>query len=263
MNPAGIFFAFGLALVISGWWFRAPLPVQPMKAIGAGIATLPGSTVATLTGASLATGAFWVLVSASGLSGKISKWVPKSVVAGISVGLAFALASQALKLITVDPYGAMDMIGTFSVLEKLGIVGIVGAVGIPLLSYGLSKLTRLPLILWLLALATGYAALVSPVEFRLVYSTPVAFSMPSFGIGEITLSDFAYGAIFLALPQFPVTLGNAVVSITREMNRLYPQAEITENTMMKTTGWMNVLSGCFGGIPMCHGSGGVAAYSAF
>lgn len=41
VNPAGIFFAFGLALIVSGWWFRAPLPVQPMKAIGAGIATLP------------------------------------------------------------------------------------------------------------------------------------------------------------------------------------------------------------------------------
>ena len=35
VNPAGIFFAFGMTLVVSGWWFRAPLPVQPMKAIGA------------------------------------------------------------------------------------------------------------------------------------------------------------------------------------------------------------------------------------
>lgn len=204
-----------------------------------------------------------MLVSATGLSGKISKWVPKSVVAGISVGLAFALASQALRLITFDPYGAMDAVGSFRILEKLGVIGLVGAVVIPAVAYGISKYAKFPFILSLLALATGYAAFVSPVEFGLVYSTPVAFRMPEFGIGEITFSDFAYGAVFLALPQFPVTLGNAVVSVTREMNRLYPRAEITENTMMKTTGWMNVLSGCLGGIPMCHGSGGVAAYSAF
>jgi hypothetical protein len=96
-----------------------------------------------------------------------------------------------------------------------------------------------------------------------VYSIPVAFRLPSFGLSDLTPIDFLYGAVFLALPQIPVTLGNAVVSVTHEMNRLYPQSGVTEKTMMETTGWMNLVSGCLGGIPMCHGSGGVAAYSAF
>lgn len=234
-----------------------------MKAIGAGIATLPGSTVATLAGASFATGLFWMAVSATGLSGKISKFVPKSVVSGISVGLAFALASQALKMITFDPYGAMDAIGWFQTLEKMGVIGLFGAVALPAVAYAGSRYFKIPFIIGLLVLSTGFAAVISPVEFRLVYSTPVAFVMPSFGFQDLTWTGFAYGAVFLALPQIPVTLGNAVVSVTREMNRLYPEAEVTENTMMRTTGWMNLASGFLGGIPMCHGSGGVAAYSAF
>jgi hypothetical protein len=35
MDPFGVLFAFGIAMVVCGAYYRTPFPVQPMKAIGA------------------------------------------------------------------------------------------------------------------------------------------------------------------------------------------------------------------------------------
>ena len=39
MDPFGILFSFGLAMVVCGLYYKTPFPVQPMKAIGAVAAT--------------------------------------------------------------------------------------------------------------------------------------------------------------------------------------------------------------------------------
>ena len=38
MDPAGLLLAFGAALVCCGFLYRTPFPVQPMKAVLAGVA---------------------------------------------------------------------------------------------------------------------------------------------------------------------------------------------------------------------------------
>lgn len=71
------------------------------------------------------------------------------------------------------------------------------------------------------------------------------------------------GMVLLALPQIPMTLGNAVIAITLENNRLFPQRPVTEGRVAVSTGLMNLFSGAVGGVPMCHGAGGMAAHLAF
>src|SRR5215831_21181243 len=66
MDPFGVLFAFGIAMVICGCLYRTPIPVQPMKAAGA-IATTQAAQTLTITpamvwGASLATGIVWLLL---------------------------------------------------------------------------------------------------------------------------------------------------------------------------------------------------------
>ena len=39
MDPFGVLFAFGAAMLVCGFYYRTPMPVQPMKAIGAVAAT--------------------------------------------------------------------------------------------------------------------------------------------------------------------------------------------------------------------------------
>ncbi|MEJ2061550.1 MAG: putative sulfate/molybdate transporter, partial [Gammaproteobacteria bacterium] len=39
LDPLGVLFGFGVALLAAGAYYRTPFPVQPMKAIGAIVAT--------------------------------------------------------------------------------------------------------------------------------------------------------------------------------------------------------------------------------
>jgi MFS superfamily sulfate permease-like transporter len=71
------------------------------------------------------------------------------------------------------------------------------------------------------------------------------------------------GAIFLALPQVPLTLGNAVIAITEENNQLFPDRPVNESRIATSTGLMNLLSAAIGGVPMCHGAGGMAGHVQF
>jgi MFS superfamily sulfate permease-like transporter len=75
--------------------------------------------------------------------------------------------------------------------------------------------------------------------------------------------DLLIGAVFLALPQLPLTLGNAIIAIREENNRLFPDRPVTENTVAISTGLMNCGSAVLGGVPMCHGAGGMAGHVAF
>ncbi|HBI68496.1 MAG TPA: sulfate transporter, partial [Massilia sp.] len=63
MDPVGILLAFGLALVACGFLYRTPLPVQPMKAVGA-VALAQAATISAgaIVAASLVTGVLWLLL---------------------------------------------------------------------------------------------------------------------------------------------------------------------------------------------------------
>jgi hypothetical protein len=57
MDPSGILLAFGSTLIVVGWIYRTPFPVQPMKAIGAAAITqtsqMAALTSSTVMGASV------------------------------------------------------------------------------------------------------------------------------------------------------------------------------------------------------------------
>ena len=71
------------------------------------------------------------------------------------------------------------------------------------------------------------------------------------------------GIVYLALPQLPLTLGNAVIAIREENNRLFPDRPVTDKGVATSTGFMNIASSFIGGVPMCHGAGGMAGHVAF
>lgn len=71
------------------------------------------------------------------------------------------------------------------------------------------------------------------------------------------------GTVMLALPQLPLTFGNALISITEENNRLFPDRSVSERKVALSTGLLNLWSSALGGIPMCHGAGGMAGHVKF
>jgi MFS superfamily sulfate permease-like transporter len=60
-----------------------------------------------------------------------------------------------------------------------------------------------------------------------------------------------------------LTLGNAVIAVTEENNRLFPDRPVTEKKVSISTGIMNLLGPAIGAVPMCHGAGGMAGHVRF
>jgi hypothetical protein len=120
-----------------------------------------------------------------------------------------------------------------------------------------------PAMFVLLVVGAGYGMLSDPTLLPALQAIHIEPRLPSFALSGVSLHDILLGTVFLALPQVPLTLGNAIVAITEENNRLFPDRPVSEGRMATSTGVMNVLSAGLGGVPMCHGAGGMAGHVQF
>lgn len=80
LDPFGVLFAFGLCMLACGLHYKTPIPVQPMKAIGA-VAITQAAQTAVVTpgavyGAALATGLAWLFLGLSGMATRVTRLVP-------------------------------------------------------------------------------------------------------------------------------------------------------------------------------------------
>ncbi|MGQ9629950.1 MAG: putative sulfate/molybdate transporter [bacterium] len=58
--------------------------------------------------------------------------------------------------------------------------------------------------------------------------------------------------------QIPLTLTNAVIATAFLIREYFPERAVSERRLVLNMGIMNVVSSFFGGMPMCHGAGGLA-----
>lgn len=246
MDPFGVLFSFGLALVLSGLYYRTPFPVQPMKAIGAVAATQAAQTAtitqASLYGASLATGVIWLVLGLTGTARYLASLVPRFVVIGIVLGLGVGFMLHGIRLMSEGwIIAAIGLTGTLLVLTNKVV----------------------PAMFLLLVFGGVTGAVHNPDLLATLRSAQPALHWPAFALAGISWHDLLIGTALLALPQLPLTLGNAVIAIREENNRLFPDRAVTENTIAVSTGAMNLGSAVLGGVPMCHGAGGMAGHVAF
>jgi MFS superfamily sulfate permease-like transporter len=66
-----------------------------------------------------------------------------------------------------------------------------------------------------------------------------------------------------AIPQLPLTLLNSVIAVCALSGDYFPGRGVTPRRMAASVGLMNLLCVPFGGMPMCHGAGGLAAQYRF
>jgi MFS superfamily sulfate permease-like transporter len=116
-------------------------------------------------------------------------------------------------------------------------------------------------LLLLFGVICGVAA--EPRLLQDVGNIGISFKAPSLAFSQLTWQDVALGAVFLALPQLPLTLGNAIMATADENNRLFPDRPVNEDKLATSTGLLNLAGASLGGIPMCHGAGGMAGHVAF
>ena len=77
-----------------------------------------------------------------------------------------------------------------------------------------------------------------------------------------SLADLSTALIVLVIPQISLTIGNAVFGTVDTANTYFgPQAKkVTPKALLTTMGVVNIGAGLLGGMPICHGSGGLTAH---
>lgn len=246
MDPYGILFAFGIALIISGLYYKTPFPIQPMKAIGA-VATTQAAQTITITpnavyGAGIVTGIIWFVLGMTGAAKKVADLVSRPVAVGIVLGLGFSFMLEGIKMMAQGwLLGGAALLVTMLLLSNRVI----------------------PVMFLLLIVGAFVAVGQNPALLNELATISVDFRAPSFALDGMTWREFIIGTLFLALPQVPLTLGNAIIAITEENNRLFPDRRVTEKKVAISTGIMNLVAPAIGGVPMCHGAGGMAGHVRF
>jgi xanthine/uracil permease len=242
LDGTSVLVMFGVMQILTGVAYRLPMPVQPLKAMAA-IVIAQQTPAATLYGAGLAIGVVMLILAATGMLDWLARVIPKCVVRGVQFGLGLQLANVAL--------------GRF--VQSDGTGGYLLALAAFLIVIVLLGNRRFPAAIPVVVLGVVYA-----LVFRLdVASLParIAFHLPQLYIPQN--ADIVTGFLVLALPQIPLSLGNSVLATKQMTSDLFPERQLSVRRIGVTYALMNLINPWFGGIPVCHGSGGMAGHYAF
>lgn len=242
LDSASVLIMFGAMQALTGLIYGLPMPVQPLKAMAVIVITqkLSGNV---LYGGGLAIGITMLILAVSGLIDLIARIVPKSVVRGIQFGLGLQLASLALR-----DYVQADSVAGYG----------LAAIGFVLTLFLLGN-RKYPPALFLILLGVVYG-----VVFKLeagAFGRSVGFAAPRLYMPG--LQDVLTGFILLALPQIPLSIGNSILATRQVAEDLFPDRKLSVRKLSLTYSLMNLVNPFFGGIPTCHGSGGMAGHYAF
>jgi len=243
MDPLGILVAFGVFKIFVGLYFKTPVPIQPMKAIGGMAIAHAGSiTPAMIWGSGIFTGLFWLLMGITGAITWIEKITTKPVVRGIMLGLGLSFIVEGLGMMRSEPLFA------------------IGGVIITLLLF---NSRRFPAMLVLLGYGMVLAFIQKPDLLGALSHMSIRFRFPELTFAQISWKDLLAGFVILGIPQAPLTLGNAIIATVAENNSYFPDRKVSTKTISIDHGMMNFISAFIGGIPICHGAGGMAGHIRF
>jgi hypothetical protein len=242
LDAASVLILFGLMQALSGLAYGLPMPVQPLKAMAVLVITqkISGNV---LYGGGLAIGLIMLLLAATGLMDGVARIVPKAVVRGIQLGLALQLAQLALRDYVPADHAPGYALAAVAFLIALLLLGN----------------RRVPPAPFMIALGVVYA-----FAFKLdaaALGNTAGISLPA--VHRLTWADILTGFFVLALPQLPLSLGNSILATRQVAGDFFPEKPLTVRKISFTYSLMNILSPFLGGVPVCHGSGGIAGHYAF
>ena len=236
-NLGYILLFFSIWYILIGIYYKMPVPVEPMKAIGV-IVIAEGLSGGEIVASGIILGILFFVLGIFRAMKFIQKRVPYSVIRGIQLGLALILLKTSINFIIGDYILAIICI----------IIVVIFLIA--------NKLVNIPDVSSLLILLIGII-----VGFS-IFGTPhiKMISLPTIVIP--TVKDFLKGGWLLAIPQAPLTMTNAILATTLLMQDLVHR-DVDPDKLSKSIGLMNLTSVPFGGFPMCHGAGGLAAQYRF
>lgn len=259
LSPSAVLLAFGAFYVFTGLFYRLPVPVQPLKAVGAiAIASPAIVTPPVVAAAGILFGTVMLALWALRLVDLAARLFTAPVVRGIQFSLGLLFLRKGFQLMASRELFIDGRPGPFAAQHANLWLGLLVFV----LVLALLDNRRFPAAL--VALAVGLAAG--------VVGGGVGDVPPALGPTELRLvvpqaRDFWTAAVLLVLPQIPLTIGNACVGTAATAASLFPDdprlGRAQAGGFALTMGLANVPAGFLGAVPMCHGTGGLVAHHRF
>jgi len=223
---------FGLFQLVWGIHYGMPLSVEPMKAL-VGLAIVGSLSYPELAAAGVLAGVVLLIVGQLGLVGRLQQVVGEPVVRGVQFAVALLLLEAAVDLSVGDPTIAVAAVFLVAALTVVG--------------YGRSSV--------LVVLGIGGVVAVTVAGMP----TPRVPELAVFPAGTPTMT---VGALEGTLAQLGMTIGNAAIATALLCGDLYDR-DISVDSLSTSMGVTCLAAIPIGGIPMCHGSGGLAGKYAF
>ncbi|KAJ9236038.1 hypothetical protein DTO271D3_2173 [Paecilomyces variotii] len=238
----------GVFNILTGLFFGIPLPVQPMKAIAA-VAIARSFSNGEIAAAGVFVAACILVFSVTGLLRWFSDVIPIPVVKGIQLGAGLSLIiASAGKLIAslgwIYPSWADNLIWAIVAFLFLVITNSYRTVPYALIVFVVGLVFAI--------IVTAQSGSLPSLEFWRPHMTiPVG-------------SDWKTGAIGAGIGQLPLTTLNSVIAVVHLAADLLPGVQTPSITSIGlSVAGMNLFGCWFGAMPVCHGSGGLAAQYRF
>lgn len=238
----------GIFNILTGLFFGIPLPVQPMKAIAA-VAIARSFSNGTIAAAGAFVGICVFIFSISGLLRWFTDVIPIPVIKGIQVGAGLSLVISSGGTILsslgwISPSWADNRLWAIAAFLFLVITNVY---------------RNIPYALIVFVIGLVFAIILSAVSG----------SLPSFEFWHPYVvvpigSQWRVGALDAGIGQIPLTTLNSIVAVTHLANDLLPRVPSPSTTHIGlSVAVMNLVGVWFGAMPVCHGSGGLAAQYRF
>ena len=242
LQGSTVFILFGLLQIATGLIYGVPMPMQPLKAMAVLVISqqIAGEV---LLGAGLAIAAIMLVLTLSGALTWLAAAIPRCAVRGVQFGLGLSLASLALK----DYVPALGGQG-YALAAVCFVIVIV-----------LWGNRRIPAALVVIAVGLVYAAVLTLDWSQVRLAT--SLSLPTVHVPR--WEAIWTGLVVLALPQIPLSLSNSVIATEQTLRDLFPDRAIGVRKIGVTYAVANLFASLLGGIPVCHGCGGLAGHYAF
>ncbi|MGD9975429.1 MAG: putative sulfate/molybdate transporter [Desulfatirhabdiaceae bacterium] len=259
LSPTIVFLSFGLFYLITGYYYRLPIPVQPLKAVGAIAIANPAQITEPVIGAAgVIFGAMLLVFSVTGFVDKLAKLFTQPVVRGIQLALGLVFLRKGVQLITDQNLFLSGAAGHFAEHNINMILGVI----VFALVLALLNQKKFPA-----SIAAVVIGIVAGIAFGGLEGRDFSFGPTPVKLISPTLHDWWLAFIMLILPQIPLTIGNACIGTADTCSVLFPKypqlKKASAGKFALTMGIANLPTGLFGGVPMCHGTGGLAAHYRF
>ncbi|KAI9763698.1 MAG: hypothetical protein M1840_009171 [Geoglossum simile] len=234
----------GLANIVTGAVFGIPLPVQPMKAIAAVAISQSFSRTETASAGLFVSGVVF-LAAATGALRWFTSIVPIPVVKGIQLGAGLSLVISAGN--TLQPLHWLHPWADNLVWASSAFVVLCIS----------ARLSRFPYALVIFLVGVTFAIALASIQPGGSLPTPSIwhphFALPFPG-------DVRKGVLSAGIGQLPLTTLNSIIAVEHLAQDLLPDHPSPGITSLGiSVGAANLIGCWFGSMPICHGSGGLAA----